>query len=41
MGGLLKLMYDCLPFSYFGAFFNHDGHSIVSKKGKKIINNIR
>ena len=41
MGRLLKLIYDCLPLSYFGTFFNHDAHSIVSKKGKKIINNIK
>jgi hypothetical protein len=33
MGRLLKLIYNALPFQNFGVLFNHDAHSIVSKKG--------
>jgi len=38
MGRLLKLILSSLPL-YFDELFNNDAHSIISKKGSKILLN--
>lgn len=37
MERLLKLLYLALPLEFFGSLFNHDAHSIISRRGKQIL----
>jgi hypothetical protein len=37
MGRLLRILYLALPIHFFDTLFNHDAHSIISSRGRKIL----